>query len=95
MTSPAAAQSYALPPTMDSTFASKLRSDFLGLRGTPLEVSGEGVELVSTLCLQVLLSAASTWQTDGQVFELSRPSDQLMGAFNLLGIETDNLVRMT
>ena len=85
---------YALPQIMDSTFAPKLQSDLLGLLGSPVDVSGEAVERVSTLCLQVLLSAASTWTTGGHGFKIHHPSGPLMAAFNLLGIETDNLVRM-
>jgi chemotaxis protein CheX len=80
---------YSLPAVMDSTFARKLHADILTMRGAPVNVDAGSVERVSTLCLQVLLSAARTWQAEGLGFSVDQPSDSMKGAFKLLGMENE------
>lgn len=66
-----------LPETLDLEAVAPLREAFLTCRGEPITVDGANVKRLGGLCLQVLLSAAATWRTDGQTFALVSPSDDL------------------
>jgi chemotaxis protein CheX len=85
---------YLLPKVMDSTFASRLSKDFLSFRGKPLTINGHEVERVSSQCLQVLLSAASTWNNDNQAFKIEMASEQLVNSMNMLGIESSTTLQV-
>ncbi|WP_420472004.1 MULTISPECIES: STAS domain-containing protein [unclassified Brevundimonas] len=58
--------SVVLPSVLDIRAAGPLQAEILGLRGQPLTVDASGVDRLGGLCLQVLLSARTTWAADGQ-----------------------------
>lgn len=75
----------ALPASMDIGAARKLLNDISGHRGTPLSLSGQSVERIGGLCLQVLLSAQSAWAAEGKSFAIVTPSAALESGLSLLG----------
>lgn len=79
-----------LPRELDIKAASPLAAELLGQRGNQLTIDASLVERVGAQCLQVLLSAAATWQSDGLDLELAEPSPAFVDAIQAagLGIET-------
>jgi len=63
--------SVVLPPVLDIRAAGPLQAEILGLRGQPLTIDASAVERLGGLCLQVLLSARSTWAADGQTLTVT------------------------
>lgn len=78
-----------LGDALDMTAAAPLVAELLGHRGNPVSLNASAVRRVGGQCLQVLLSARSTWSADGQPFEIVEPSPEFaeglaqMGATNL------------
>ena len=76
------------------TAAGPLTTELLGHRGQPVSLNAAGVRRLGGQCLQVLLSAQSTWSADGQPFEIVEPSLEfteglaLMGAADLCPLST-------
>lgn len=64
-----------LPSVLDIRAAGPLQAEILGLRGQPLTVDASAVDRLGGLCLQVLLSARSTWAADGQPFVVTTGDD--------------------
>ncbi|MDQ8029022.1 MAG: STAS domain-containing protein [Brevundimonas sp.] len=60
-----------LPSVLDIRAAGPLQAEILGLRGQPVTLDASAVERLGGLCLQVLLSARSTWAADGQPFDVT------------------------
>ena len=87
MTTSADTLRYQLPEIMDLAAAPALRTYLLENRGAPLELDASAVQRVGGLCLQVLLSARSTWAADGQVLSFVEPSSTLKDAFLTIGAE--------
>lgn len=73
MSSPAALR---LTEVLDITAARPLAAELLALRGSPLIIDASGVQRLGGLCLQVLLSAQSTWSADGHDFSVTQPSPE-------------------
>jgi anti-anti-sigma regulatory factor len=88
-----ASASYSLAAVLESTAADSLAGDLQKLRGSPLDIVGEAVSRISTLCIQVLLSTALTWKADGVSLCISRPSGALLEAARILGL-TDGQLAM-
>lgn len=80
-----------LPEILDSSAASALREVLLAQRGEALVIHADGVERISTPCLQVLMSAAATWLADGVGFAISGPSAMVVETVALLGISREQL----
>ena len=80
--------SAALPAVLDLNAAGPLASQLLARRGSPLIVDGSAVERMGAQCLQVLLAARKTWESDGQAFELIAPSTALITALAAFGAES-------
>ena len=64
MPSKKAEKTLNLAAVLDLNEASTLRSKLMGLRGSNVAIDASGVERLGTLCVQVLLSAAKTWNED-------------------------------
>jgi len=75
----------ALAEVLDLAAAEPLRAELLAHRGGPLEIDGSAVQRVGGLCLQVLLSARSTWEADGQPLAFAGRSDALHDALLTIG----------
>ncbi len=76
----------ALPEILDLKAAAPLAAGFLAVRGRPVHVDAAQVNWVGGLCLQVLLSAAKTWQLDEACFSLVNPSSEFIAGLARLGI---------
>ena len=91
------AQTLTLADSLDMTAAVPLASGFLERRGQPIAVDASQVRRIGGQCLQVLISARSTWLADGQDFRIVNPSPEfaeglaLMGATDLAPTEEEIL----
>jgi chemotaxis protein CheX len=74
-----------LEPILDLGAAERLHAQLVSLRGRPLDIDASQVERLGGLCLQVLLSAKTTWATDGQDVRLSSASPAFEDAWALFG----------
>ena len=79
-----------LPPVLDITAAAPLAAELMVARGKDISVDGSNVEKIGAQCIQVLLSAVSTWGHDGMEFELARPSPVLVERLGIAGLEPAN-----
>ena len=75
-----------LGETLDAGYAPRLRDALLAYRGNDLTLDASQVQRPSTLCLQVLISAAKTWAADGKAFCIIDPSPQLFAAARTVGL---------
>jgi chemotaxis protein CheX len=78
---------FELPDMLDPTKAQTLLAAFKERRGKSIEVDAQAVALASTVCMQVLLSAAASWARDGKRFMISNPSAPFRDAVAILGID--------
>jgi len=74
-----------LGDALDMTAAGPLVQELLGHRGQPITLDASGVRRIGGQCLQVLLSAQSTWAADGQAFEITDPSPEFVDGLALMG----------
>ena len=74
-----------LRPVLDLTAAAPLKAELGALRGTPVKVDATDVDRVGALCLQVLMSAHSTWTSDGVPFSLGGTSTGFEEGLQTLG----------
>lgn len=82
--------SLALPPVLDITAATPLASEFARLRGKDIVVDASAVERMGAQCVQVLLSAAATWNHDAMEIELASPSPAFAEGLEAMGLEVAN-----
>lgn len=80
-----------LPQVLDLRAATPLASEFLASRGDQVVIDASNVEKIGAQCIQVILSAAQTWERDGMLFSLTGPSEALVDAFILAGIPIQRL----
>ena len=78
-------QTVTLGDALDMTAAGPLTTELLGHRGQPVSLNAAGVRRLGGQCLQVLLSARSTWSADGQPFEIVEPSPEFTEGLALMG----------
>ncbi len=81
----AAADALALGEVLDLKAAAPLAAALLARRGTDLEVDASEVRRLGGLCLQVLLSAASTWEADGATLTILNPAGAFEEGLDRLG----------
>lgn len=80
-----------LPQVLDLRAATPLASEFLACRGDQVVVDASNVEKIGAQCIQVILSAAQTWEREGMLFSLTGPSGALVDALILAGIPIERL----
>ncbi len=83
----AATGSLTLPTELDIKAAMPLAAELLALRGRDLALNAAQIERVGAQCLQVLLSAAATWEADGQELVVQEPSPAFADAIRIAGLE--------
>ena len=83
----ASAEPLSLTEVLDLRAATPLSQALLARRGADLEVDASEVTRLGGLCLQVLLSAVSTWAADGRALRVVNPSDAFREGARLLGAE--------
>lgn len=81
-----------LPQIIDLRAVEALKSEFLQARGQALTVDASGVERLSGLGLQVLLSAIRTWKADGQVLTFINVADAMTDQWSSFGAPLNDLV---
>jgi len=81
-----AEQKLQLPEVLDITCAGPLAESFLAMRGAKLAVDAARVQRVGAQCVQVIMSAVSTWRADEVAFSVIDPSPEFRDALSLLGI---------
>lgn len=86
-----APQTIALHPVLDLAAAAPLAEALRAARGRPVLLDASAVQRLGGQCLQVLLSAAATWATDGAAFAISAPSENFAADLGLLGLPVDAL----
>ncbi len=75
-----------LPECCDTNAARAIMSEFISARGASVEVDASGVSRAGAQSLQVIVSAARTWEADGCEFKIVRPSDEFINSITLLGL---------
>jgi chemotaxis protein CheX len=75
-----------LPESLDIRAAVPLAAELLGARGQNVSIDASNVVKVGAQCVQVLLSARSTWASDGVSLVVTNPSEPLLEALETLGI---------
>ncbi|TVQ54047.1 MAG: STAS domain-containing protein [Rhodobacteraceae bacterium] len=79
----------ALPAALTAVAAIDLADRLRTLRGAPIALDAAEVARVGAQCLQVLLSAAATWRTDGVSMTLAAPSPAFLEALRLTGLSPE------
>jgi chemotaxis protein CheX len=92
MPSKKAEKTLNLAAVLDLNEASTLRSKLMGLRGSNVAIDASGVERLGTLCVQVLLSAAKTWNEDKLSFTFSKVSEAFQKTMQMIGVDMDHLL---
>jgi chemotaxis protein CheX len=80
------AQRLRLPEVLNLTFAGPLAQSFLALRGAELAIDAAFVQRIGAQCVQVIMSAVSTWKVDEVALCVINPSPEFCETFSLLGI---------
>lgn len=88
----AGAKTLSLDNVLDLNAAGSLHSKLLALRGGDLVIDGSAVERVGTLCIQVLMSAATTWEEEKHSLTFSGMSDAMMKTMQLTGVSYEQML---
>jgi chemotaxis protein CheX len=75
-----------LPENLDLVAAAALTETLLSMRGSDVSVDGSAVQRIGGQCLQILLSAQVTWNTEGASLEFINLSDEFVKGVELLGV---------
>ena len=81
-----------LAANLDIRAASPLARELATVRGRDLLIDASSVERVGAQCVQVLLSAAATWNADMVQIDIERESDAFMQGIAILGISKSRLI---
>ena len=79
----------SLGDVLDLAAARPLADTFAARRGADLEVDASAVRRVGGLCLQVLLSAADAWRSDGNSLSFHEPAPDFVKGLVLMGALPD------
>ncbi len=75
-----------LPESMDLVAAAPLAESLIKRRGRDLVLDAGGVQRVGAQCLQVLCSAAKTWEADGHTLVYAGQSARFLEDLRILGV---------
>jgi chemotaxis protein CheX len=81
-----------LAAVLDLNEATALRGKLMKLRGSNVAVDASHVERIGTLCAQVLMAAAKTWDEDKLTFTFSKVSEAFQKTMQLIGVDIDHLL---
>lgn len=87
LTELSAANSLVLDPDLGAKAASGLQAVLLERRGQPVVIDASKVSHIGGGCLQLLLSAKLTWDSDKQSFSLVSPSQPMIQALEFTGLD--------
>ena len=82
----------SLAAVLDLNEASSLRGTLMGLRGSNVAIDASGVERIGTLCVQVIMAAAKTWDEDKLSFTFSKVSDAFQKTMQVIGVDISHLL---
>ena len=88
----AAPKNLSLAPVLDLNEAQALHGKLMGLRGNSVVIDASAVERVGTLCVQVLMAGAKSWEADKHTFTFSQVSDAFAKTTQLIGVNIDHLM---
>jgi len=83
-----ASRTMMLPEILDVVAAGSLAESLLSLRGAYLEIDGSRVQRLGGQCLQILLSALSTWKADEAILEFTHLSFEFVENLALFGVSS-------
>jgi len=92
MASSKAKKTLNLAAVLDLNEASTLRSKLMDMRGSNVAIDASGVERLGTLCVQVLLSAARTWNEDKLSFTFTKVSEVFQRTMQVIGVDIEHLL---
>jgi chemotaxis protein CheX len=72
--------------------ARPLANSLIERRGRPIVIDASAVSQVGAQCIQVLLSAKRSWETDGVPLSIVNCSSRAIDDLRLLGIDSTTLV---
>ena len=87
-----AAKKLSLEKVLDLNQAGALHSKLMAMRGSNLTIDASSVERAGALCIQVLMSAARTWEDDKLSFGFSKISDAFGKTMQLIGVNYDQML---
>ncbi len=76
-----------LPRSLNGAYLPDLSEALEANRGEAVALDAEEVEHLGGLCLQMLISAWKTWQSEDHSFEILNPSEGFSRDLRLLGCE--------
>ena len=82
----------SLASVLDLNEASTLRGKLVAVRGHNVSIDASSVERAGTLCIQVLMAAAKTWEEDKLSFTFSKVSDAFRKTMQLIGVDISHLL---
>ncbi|MBY6240578.1 STAS domain-containing protein [Methylosinus sp. Sm6] len=80
-----------LAEILDIRAASPLAGELLNARGGHVTVDASNVQKLGAQCVQVLLSARSTWAADGYSLVVADASEPFLAALATLGIQISDI----
>lgn len=80
-----------LSKTLDLVSAPALLESFLQKKGHSVQIDADQVHRLGAQCLQILLSAKKTWESDDCSFIFENPSEEFTEAIALMGISIADL----
>ena len=87
----AAQESLMLSSVLDLNEASVLHGKLMELRGRDLRIDASQVDRLGAQCIQIIVAAARTWQTDKKAFVVERASDAFEKTLQLIGLDPNQL----
>jgi chemotaxis protein CheX len=87
-----AAKKLNLGKVLDLNEATALHTKLLSMRGHDIIIDAAHVEKAGALCVQVLMSAAKSWEEDRHAFHVSNMSNALAKTLQLIGVKYDHLL---
>lgn len=87
-----ASSALSLAPVLDLNEATLLHGKLMGLRGQPVSIDASAVERCGTLCIQVLMAAARSWQDEKHTFTFTKVSDAFRKTTQLIGVNIDPMM---
>jgi chemotaxis protein CheX len=87
-----ASRTLQLPEVLDLPAAGPLARTLVESRGANVVIDASSVQRVGAQCMQVLLSAASAWTSDGLSLAIVNRSQGFAEGLQILGISADAFI---
>ncbi len=76
-----------LPVSLGTSAVEQVVADLSRRQLSPVQIDASGVEFFGALCLQALVSAKRSWNSENIQFEFVNPSEGFLDGMSLLGVE--------